>query len=288
MCLRPVWRRLSKGEEAAGKRILIVGGSSGLGLALAVELKRRKADVTITSRSNTALGKLQSRHGFKALAVDVTCAKSVAGLPFDFDWIFSCAGFSRPCALLDVAIESLKSTMETNFYGAVLLYMHFMKEVSPERRRKFVFVSSTLGLHSFTGYATYSPSKCALRSFFESVRVEARMHGMDTYIYYVSTINSPGLEKEDESKPEATKMIEGSSRGEASDPRRRALALLRGMEHSDVIVSDFTTRLFLHSTDILSLADLFAWIIAPFFWILFKIFAEYQTRRYSKISAKQE
>lgn len=67
------------------------------------------------------------------------------------------------------------------------------------------------------------------------------------HIYFTSTIKSPGFEKEQETKPEITKKIEGS---ESSDPssNARAITLLNGIENNQLnICSDFLTRLFYSS-----------------------------------------
>jgi len=262
------------------KRVLVAGGSSGLGLAIATELKRRGATVTVTSRKKDELSKLKKKHGFGVVQLDVTDPESVAKTPVGFDYVFSCAGYSKPGLAQDLKIEDMKSMMETNFYGSVLLYMQFLKSASPEKRKAFVFISSTLGLHSFTGYAAYAPSKSALRSFFESVKDESELRGLDLYIYYVSTIKSPGLENEDRTKPSATFSIEGSSRGSSSAPEARAISLLSGMESSSVVTSDFTTRLFLHASDVSSAPDLISWLISPVFWKCFRLFSFYHTKRF--------
>lgn len=271
-----VFRR--RRTEYSGKKALVVGGSSGLGLSLAEVLRERGAAVTITSRDSESARKIAEERGVGWAVVDVCDEASVGRLSRDFDFIFACAGYSSPSSLAELRLKTVKETMETNFYGAVSLFLHFIREKAP-KKQAFVFVSSTLGLHSFTGYASYAPSKSALRSFYESVRAEAALMGMDLFIYYVSTINSPGLEREDRTKPRATFEIEGASRASAS-PRGRALKLLAEMECSNTAVSDFTTRLFLHSTEITRPLDILCWLLAPLFWALFKGYAHYQTRRH--------
>ena len=88
-------------------------------------------------------------------------------------------------------------------------------------------VSSTLGLMGMIGYSQYSPTKFALRGLAECLRQELIPYGIKTSIYFVSTIKSPGYEKENLTKPAITKIIED---GDASDPSpvARAKTLIQG------------------------------------------------------------
>ncbi|OAG29457.1 3-dehydrosphinganine reductase [Nematocida displodere] len=251
------------------KSVLVVGGSSGLGLALAHELKRRGAEVTITSRTKKTLTTLKRKFGFKTAVVDVTSDESVASLSTEYDMVFCCNGLSIPSTVHDLDMSKMYACMDTNFYGVVRVYLHLLHGSSPGCGKRLVLVSSTLGLHSFAGYGAYSPSKAALRSFYESVWMESSQAGLDLSIYYVSTINSPGLEQENQTKPEVTKRIEGSSYGRGADPKNRAETLLNALP-APIVVSDAITRFFLHSTEIHTLADYFTWRVAPLFWFIFQ------------------
>lgn len=95
------------------------------------------------------------------------------------------------------------------------------------RNGRIVIVSSTLGLMGMIGYTQYSPTKFALRGLAECLRQELIPYGIKTSIYFVSTIKSPGYDKENLTKPKITKMIED---GDTSDPspEARAKTLLLG------------------------------------------------------------
>ncbi|EIJ89643.1 3-dehydrosphinganine reductase [Nematocida parisii] len=262
----------------AGKRILIIGGSSGLGLSVAKYAKSRGGIVTITSRSLSKISPLRSE--YSTLSVDITKAESVSALPTNFDIIMCCAGYARPSYARDITIKEAQSHLDCNFLGAVRVYLHFLNSVSAKSRKKLVFVASTLALRSFGGYGMYAPSKSALSSFYESVHTESSIHGLDLCIYYVSTIQSPGFEIEQEHKPLFTKKIEGSSLGADSIPESRAKTLLDALPTEGIIYSDFITCLFSKSSDINSFQDFLAWIASPFFWMIFKMFESYTVKKY--------
>lgn len=58
---------------------------------------------------------------------------------------------------------------------------------------KIVFVSSMLGLLSFTGYSTYSPTKYALRGLADTLRNELKRYNIDVHIFFPGNIDSPGF-----------------------------------------------------------------------------------------------
>lgn len=90
-----------------------------------------------------------------------------------------------------------------------------------------VLIASTLGLLGMVGYAQYSPTKFALRGLAECLRQELMAWGVGVSVFFVSTIRSAGLERENRTKPAVTRAIE---EGDPSDPspEARARTLLEG------------------------------------------------------------
>ena len=62
----------------AGKKVVVVGGSSGIGLSTAELAKREGADVIIASRNAERLNAAADKLGAKAIPADVTSDESVA------------------------------------------------------------------------------------------------------------------------------------------------------------------------------------------------------------------
>ncbi len=64
----------------AGKKIVVVGGSSGIGLSTAELAKQQGAEVIIASRNADRLNAVAANLGARAIAADVTSDESVESL----------------------------------------------------------------------------------------------------------------------------------------------------------------------------------------------------------------
>lgn len=129
------------------KKVLIIGGTNGLGLSLASQLKEKGAKVTITGRSKKDLKKLKNIFSFKVKKVDVTvnycpkktCCGNVGSndsskqniclgyLPFhgSFDIVFYCAGYCSAGYFKDKSVDDYKNEMDVNYIGAIKCLKHF-------------------------------------------------------------------------------------------------------------------------------------------------------------------
>jgi len=105
----------------AGQKVVVVGGSSGIGLATAELAKREGADVIIASRNAERLNAAAANLGVKAIAADVTSDESVANL-FKLcgavDHVVVTAAQLKTGPFKTVAMEDVRSTLEGKFWGA--------------------------------------------------------------------------------------------------------------------------------------------------------------------------
>src|ERR1700731_712727 len=105
----------------AGKKVVVVGGSSGIGLSTAELATREGADVIIASRNPDRLNAAASTLGAKAMPTDVTSDESVAdlfGKCGPVDHVVVTAAQLRTGPFKTVKTEDVRATMEGKFWGA--------------------------------------------------------------------------------------------------------------------------------------------------------------------------
>lgn len=104
-----------------GKKVVVVGGSSGIGLSTAELAKAEGAEVVIASRNAERLNAAAAKLGVTAIPADVTSDESVAGLfracgPVDH--VVVTAAQLKTGPVKTVAMEDVRGTLEGKLWGA--------------------------------------------------------------------------------------------------------------------------------------------------------------------------
>ncbi|KAJ7129600.1 oxidoreductase [Mycena epipterygia] len=252
--------------DPKGRHCYITGGSSGLGLSLAILLTGKGADVSIVARDTKKLRdalaemeKVRQSPGQKlesysysineadaaSAALEAVCAPHDGRCP---DAIFLCAGTSYPGFFVEETEASLRKGMEMTYWVQAWTALAAAKRMARDRfPGKIVFTSSFLGYMSLVGYASYSPGKHALRGLAETLRSELLLYNVGVHIFFPGTIYSPGYVEENKLKPKITLKIEEADEG--MQPDKVAEGLLRGVQRDDFHISaDLLGNIFRSST----------------------------------------
>lgn len=104
-----------------GKKVVVVGGSSGIGLATAEMARREGADVIVASRNAARLDAAAEKLNAVAIPADVTSDQSVSDLfrccgPVDH--VVVTAAQLKTGPFRTVSMDDVRSTMESKFWGA--------------------------------------------------------------------------------------------------------------------------------------------------------------------------
>jgi NAD(P)-dependent dehydrogenase (short-subunit alcohol dehydrogenase family) len=105
----------------AGKKVVVVGGSSGIGLSAAESAKREGAEVVVASRNAERLKAAADKIGATAIAADVTSDDSVAALfraTGPVDHVVVTAAQLRSGPFKTVSMDDVRATLEGKFWGA--------------------------------------------------------------------------------------------------------------------------------------------------------------------------
>jgi NAD(P)-dependent dehydrogenase (short-subunit alcohol dehydrogenase family) len=107
--------------QLKGKKVVVVGGSSGIGLATAEMAKREGAEVIVAARNVAKLDAVAEKLNAVAIPADVTNDQSVADLfrrcgPVDH--VVVTAAQLKTGPFKSVSMDDVRATMESKFWGA--------------------------------------------------------------------------------------------------------------------------------------------------------------------------
>lgn len=170
---------MNRGTPLAGARILITGGTRGIGRLMALGAARRGAEVVLWSR-NTELGeRVRAEVGAPASfhSVDVTDPDAVAAAaeatgPVDI--VVNNAGVVTGKAFLDLTEDEIRATFEVNTLAQFRVVRAFLPAMLARDRGHIVNVASAAGLVGTARMTDYSASKHAAVGFTEALRAELR------------------------------------------------------------------------------------------------------------------
>lgn len=223
----------------SGKKVLITGGSSGIGKAAAIQAAREGASVAILARRQStldeAIAEIRSAatspdQRFATIAVDVTDRNSLASKAAEvlellggLDILINNSGFAQPLPLDELTDDDIDRMTTINYLGHVNVTRAFLPHFRAQGSGDICNVTSMLGFMGFYGYSAYCGSKYAIAGFSECLRQEMMMQGVRVTVFYPPTTDTPGLARENEVKPAATWAIEGKGKAFSSDQVARAL-----------------------------------------------------------------
>lgn len=172
--------------KLAGRKVLLTGGSGGIGSELARTLLAHRASVLLTGRNAAALER--TRH---SLAVNAN-ADAIAMYPADLtipsereslcsfarkwqsgiDLLVNNAGHSEFGLLEDQSAGAVDATVAANLVAPIQLTRSLLPHLLTRPDAGIVNIGSVFGSLGYPGFAVYSATKFALRGFSEALRRE--------------------------------------------------------------------------------------------------------------------
>lgn len=145
-----------------GKNIILVGGNSGIGKAVAAQLQEDGA--TIFSYSRTGEG---------TAAVDFsTDFEELPGLPEIIDGVVYCPGTINLKPFHRISIADFKQEMEVNFYGAIRLLQACLKGLKKSSSPSVVLYSTVAVQTGMGFHAGIASAKGAIEGLTRSLAAE--------------------------------------------------------------------------------------------------------------------
>ena len=172
-----------------GKKVLVTGGASGIGKAIAERCAAAGGELVLVDLNETALrdvGAEFERRGIRVrtYALDVTDTSRITGLKEQIardvgriDVLVNNAGLVFGGGFLDVPLEKHLTTYRVNTLGLVAMTHAFLPDLLAGSDGHVVNVASASGYIGLPFGATYASSKWAVIGFSESLALELELQG---------------------------------------------------------------------------------------------------------------
>jgi short-subunit dehydrogenase len=173
--------------EISGARVLLTGASGGIGQAIARGLRARGAQLVLTGRRIDVLEPLAAELGGTALAVDLSDADAVRGLPDSagqIDVLVANAALPATGRLDTFTENQVERAIDVNLLVPIELTRALAPAMVERGRGHIVFISSLSGKSAAAGSSLYNATKFGLRGFSLAMRDE--FHGTGVGVSSIS------------------------------------------------------------------------------------------------------
>jgi NAD(P)-dependent dehydrogenase (short-subunit alcohol dehydrogenase family) len=215
--------------EFEGKTAVVLGGSSGIGEAVAQGLLAGGADVTVVSRSGTAPA------GCTAIALDVTDFTGVETMlgalvktKGQLDIAINCAGVEmKPARLHETDPDVITQMLQVNLNACLMAMRSELALMLLQKSGCIVNLSSVAGGRGFAGGASYAASKAGVELATRSCAHEYSRDGIRINAVAPGLIETPMAERMRDMDPAMyDQMVAAMPYGRAGRPQEAAEAVL--------------------------------------------------------------
>ena len=177
--------------DFAGKKVLIAGGSGGMGTALVEAFLSRGAHVVVISRNPNALGKLTSGKSdvlsvYHVIEIDLLneaeismLHEKVHKLVGDINILILAQGIVEPAGALNLSLESWERQMQLNVTATFRLAQIFAPEMINVGYGKIVTFSSMLTFQGGLNASAYAASKGGVGQLTKALSNEWALSGVN-------------------------------------------------------------------------------------------------------------
>jgi short-subunit dehydrogenase len=201
-------------EVGRDTRVLVTGGSRGIGAAIADAFEARGCTVGRVSRSGEPAGDVADRESI---------GRAIDGFG-QVDVLVANAGIAHYLPFTEMPPELIERLTSVNWLGTAYTVQAALPGMLERGRGHIAIVSSGAGIRSFPGAAVYGATKAAQRGFGEALRHELKGTGVGVTMVYPGQIRSSLHEHEKERMPDWYKLERGVP------PEPLALAVVEGVE----------------------------------------------------------
>ncbi|MFT4805074.1 MAG: 3-oxoacyl-[acyl-carrier protein] reductase [Psychroserpens sp.] len=204
--------------EINNSKVLITGGSSGIGKETAKQFIAKGAKVLITGRDENKLKRVADDIGAIPLLFDISDLKSIAQkakealslLDGKIDTLVNNAGIGAFPALGDITENDLLSVYNTNVFGMALLTQELLPQFKEQSSGNIINIGGTASQKGFAQGSVFAASKFAVRGMTQSWQAELRKYNIRVTLVNPSEVTTAftyrSRENREERKEQANKL----------------------------------------------------------------------------------
>jgi short-subunit dehydrogenase len=182
-----------------GRRVWIVGASSGIGAALAADLDARGARLALSARSAGRLRDVaEGMRDVMLLPLDVTDAGAFTPAMMQIldawgglDLVILNAGTYTPLRAWDLTTDTARQTVHTNLLGVMDGVAAVVPQMLRQQGGAIAIVGSVAGYRGLPRALAYGPSKAALINFAETLYLDLAPEGVSVFIINPGFVATP-------------------------------------------------------------------------------------------------
>jgi short-subunit dehydrogenase len=235
-----------------GRRVWVVGASTGIGHALALQLIAQGAQVAVSARSEEKLRVLAEQHPGRVTVIPLdvtdTAAWQTAHARLQEKWqgldqIVICAAAYHSVRAWELQVEDIGRMVTTNLQGAMTGVATVLPAMLARGSGAISMIASVAGYTGLPRALVYGPTKAALINFCEALYLDVHGRGLTVHLINPGFVNTPLTQQNEfrmpaliSSEKAAAEMLVGMAKGqfEIHFPRRFThwLRLMRRLPYS--------------------------------------------------------
>jgi short-subunit dehydrogenase len=183
-----------------GKKIWIIGASSGIGAALTAELSKRGALLTISARREGSLETVASTLTPKPALAPLDVSNS-GDLKFafekhgPFDSVIFLAAIYNPGLLEDMDLLQAKNMIDININGALNMIDTVYPQMRSAQKGQILLCGSVAAYAGLPNSQPYSLTKAAIMNLTQTLKTEAERYNVDVKLISPGFVKTPLTDK---------------------------------------------------------------------------------------------
>ncbi|GAA4140636.1 3-hydroxybutyrate dehydrogenase [Leifsonia shinshuensis] len=182
--------------DLSGRRSLITGGASGIGLACAEAFAAAGARVTIADLNGDAARAAADRLGGDAWEVDLSDTAALGDLRLDTDILVNNAGLQHVRPIPEFEPESFALLLRIMLEAPFLLIRAALPGMYERGFGRIINISSVHGLRASEFKSAYVAAKHGLEGLSKVTALEGAAHGVTSNCIEPSYVRTPLVEKQ--------------------------------------------------------------------------------------------